>query len=168
MSVKYILGIDPALRKIGIAIYYVRPAFITTIKTPSKDRGPKRLVYIREHIKEVIEDYEFSLACIEAPSYNSTNRSVSWGKMLGVLEILMYERGIPYLMIPPKQLKKFATGSGNASKEKMIEYAEKQTGLELTDDEADAYFLSKLGWCYTKGTNIRYEAEIIHKLKGNN
>jgi hypothetical protein len=99
---------------------------------------------------------------IEDFSFGSTGRSI-----LNIAEnsatlkyCLRYEHGINYNIISPKTIKKFATGSGNASKDEMIACFEKETGFDIlnffdvkklknpkpVDDLVDSYYLCK--YCF--------------------
>lgn len=52
---------------------------------------------------------------------------------------------IPYRGYSPKEIKKFATGSGNAPKEKMVETAKKFFKIKIVDDNhADALWLLEM------------------------
>lgn len=99
--------------------------------------------------KIVIEDYAFA----------AKGRVFHIGENCGYLKINLWKCGLPFEVVPPPTLKKFATGFGNAQKERMIRAFEDETGIDLhkillteftkksspTDDVADAYFLCKMG-----------------------
>jgi hypothetical protein len=54
-------------------------------------------------------------------------------------------RSIHYAPVPPTHLKKFATGKGNANKERMLAEARKRFGEYIDDDnEADALLMLEL------------------------
>jgi len=63
-----------------------------------------------------------------------------WG-YAGIVEALATEYGFAVVDELPTSIKKFATGSGKASKETMIEIASEKAGLELGEHESDAYLL---------------------------
>jgi len=63
-----------------------------------------------------------------------------WG-YAGIVEALVTEHGLPVVDELPTTVKKFATGSGKASKETMIETASEKAGLQLGEHESDAYLL---------------------------
>lgn len=105
---------------------------------------------------------------IEDFSFGSTGRSIlNIAENSAVLKYsLRYEHELHYDIISPKTIKKFATGSGNASKDQMIECFEKETGFDIlnffdvkklknpkpVDDIVDSYFLCK--YCFEKFTHL--------------
>lgn len=76
----------------------------------------------------------------------------------GVLKYKLYQSGIPVEVLPPSQVKKFATKKGNANKEKMYEAFVEETGVDLAkemtplkkdignpvSDIIDSYYICKL------------------------
>jgi crossover junction endodeoxyribonuclease RuvC len=82
--------------------------------------------------------------CIEGPSLHSTNQADKLGQVRGVLELVSMDYlSFPH-EIPPTSLKKFATGYGHASKDKMMQTA-LQAGWDVrNDDEADAAWLTEI------------------------
>lgn len=77
--------------------------------------------------------------------------AVIYGELSGALMMACEQASVPFEGFKPGEIKKFATGKGNANKEMMIEAAEKEYGPGIkTDDQADALHilalsLSKLG-----------------------
>ena len=76
----------------------------------------------------------------------------------GLLKYKMMKEGITFDIIPPKEIKLFATGKGNANKDALLEAFEEENSinikklLNLTDkqstpssDVIDAYFILKQG-----------------------
>jgi Holliday junction resolvasome RuvABC endonuclease subunit len=77
-----------------------------------------------------------------------------------LLKWKMWERGINVEIVPPTALKKWATGKGNADKDRMHDAFQKETGVNLwkimtpdkknvespTADIVDAWALCKWGW----------------------
>ena len=59
-----------------------------------------------------------------------------------------------YETLSPSQVKKYATGSGTAKKEQMIEAAYNRWNVQLTDNEADAAWVAEYGRNQILGTKI--------------
>lgn len=69
---------------------------------------------------------------------------VHQAKMQGVIELWAQERGIQYRGYSPTEIKKHATGKGNANKDRMIETARNKFGTVIDDNAADALWLLDL------------------------
>ncbi len=66
--------------------------------------------------------------------------------MGAVIRYELYNNNIPFIDVPPKTLKKFVTGSGNASKKMMVDSVKSRWGMDVEDHNvADAYGLGKIG-----------------------
>lgn len=137
------LGIDPSLTSTGFAVY--KGDEIETARlTGNKLRGVERLVWLRDSLEDALGITKPlpKVACVEDASLHSLNRSDSIGQWRGVALVTLADLDIEVFMVPPKSLKKFACGTGNASKEQMIASAKVRWGLTLSDDEADAAWLA--------------------------
>jgi len=99
-----------------------------------------------DHIS--LEGYAFS---------SVSNRLFQIAENTGLLKYKIYQNRTPLDVIPPSQVKKFATGKGNANKEKMIESFEEETSIDLrkilnvtgkkpgpVSDIVDSYYICKL------------------------
>lgn len=60
-------------------------------------------------VRVAIEDY----------AYTASGRVFHIGENTGILKFFLESRQIPYILVPPTVVKKFATGKGNADKRKM-------------------------------------------------
>lgn len=109
--------------------------------------GPARLVHIRDAVMALVRDVIAPVVFVEGPSFNAKhNRAVSLGELHGVVKVALLEAGVPFVVVPPATLKKFATGKGNASKDMMLVAAVKRLDYEgASNDEADALWLRALG-----------------------
>lgn len=89
---------------------------------------------------------EITAACIEGPSLKSQNQADGMGQIRGTFLYVLAELGIETAKIPPSSLKKFATGNGSASKERMLQAAQRAwPGVRMpTDDAADAAWLAAM------------------------
>ena len=97
---------------------------------------------------------------LEGYSYGSTGKVFHIAENTGVLKYLMWDEELNFEIIPPTVIKKFATGKGNANKEKMYEaFCTENPNLDLrsqltprssnvispVSDIVDAYFIAKYG-----------------------
>ena len=97
------------------------------------------------------------MVAIEGYSFGSTGRAVfNIGENGGLLKHKLWVKHIPIRLVPPQTIKKFATGKGTATKEKMYEAWLQDTELDIkeiiqpkrklgspTTDIVDAYFICK-------------------------
>jgi len=178
-----IIGIDPSLTSTGIIV--LRDGKVELAET-TKNRPElgtiERVKLIREQITNVIENLTDGhgewqapdLIVIEGFSYGSKGRSVFDIAYLGwrireELERLRTEDNIPWLEVPPSQLKKFATGQGNANKEIILQQVYKRWGVEFSDNnQADVYVLAQIGRAYLGDTEglTAFQQGVIANLKG--
>jgi crossover junction endodeoxyribonuclease RuvC len=181
-EVMLIIGIDPSLTSTGIVVLRdgkVELAVTTKNKPELGIIERVRLIYERiVDIQENLSDGEKwqapDLIVIEGFSYGSKGRSVFDIAYLGwrireELEWLKEQDNIPWLEVPPSQLKKFATGQGNANKEIILQQVYKRWGVEFSDNnQADAYVLAQIGRAYLGGMDdlAAFQLEVIANLKG--
>src|SRR5207244_2831041 len=59
----------------------------------------------------------------------------------GAVRMMLHELDLPWVEIPPAQLKRWATGNGNAAKDRMVDAALAAGAEPANHDEADAYLL---------------------------
>jgi Holliday junction resolvasome RuvABC endonuclease subunit len=70
---------------------------------------------------------------------------ITLGGLQGAVKYALRKAGLPFMMIPPASIKKYATGKGNAVKSPMMLAAYKRLGVEdITEDEVDALWLRAL------------------------
>ncbi|MCE5316630.1 MAG: crossover junction endodeoxyribonuclease RuvC, partial [Parachlamydia sp.] len=170
-----IMGIDPSITASGIVILE-DGKIIQAVTLPNrKDLGTiSRVLDIVSVIEGLIRHYQPALIVIEGFSYASKGRSVFDTAYLGYrireeLERLRIEKNIPWIEVPPTQLKQFATGQGNAKKEIILQQVYKRWGVELHDNnQGDAFVLAQIGRAYLGQTDnlTAFQAEVIAALKG--
>lgn len=106
----------------------------------TKHRGVVRLQEILTAVCRVAQGAE--LALIEGYSHASQYKTHEMGEAGGVVRLGLYQQGIPYVEVPPKCVKKIATGKGQAKKEVVLLAASRRLGYAGTSsDEADARWL---------------------------
>ena len=97
---------------------------------------------------------------LEGYSYASTGRVFHIAENTAILKDRMWDEKVEFEVVPPTVIKKFATGKGNANKEKMYEvFCNENKGVDLREwltprssnvinpvsDVVDAYFITKYG-----------------------
>jgi Holliday junction resolvasome RuvABC endonuclease subunit len=100
----------------------------------------------KDKIYIMIEDY----------SFGSKGKVFNLAENCGLLKYLLYKNGYRFFTVPPTVVKKFATGKGNATKEKMYEAFVKDTFVDLhsiispttklgspTTDIVDAWYIAR-------------------------
>ena len=145
-----ILGIDPSLTSTGCVVLDAsgQPKLLKAIVTkPGQfENDLDRLLYIKNAVVKICKTFNVMTACMEGLSYGSTGSSLfQLGGLNYLLREAFHDMGIPYTIIQPKQLKKFAAGNGNANKLKMVDAVNTRWGQSLQlkhHDIADAFALA--------------------------
>lgn len=114
----------------------------TTRKDESQ--GMKGLRF-RAKLKEVIELAGINTIIYERVAGQHANSIIHAAKMVSVIETTCEELGVNYASVSASEVKKFATGKGNAGKPAMIKAAQERFGYEGNDDNvADAIHIYQL------------------------
>jgi len=102
---------------------------------------------------------------IEGYSFGSVGQVFNIAENTGVLKNKLFNLDIPFDIIAPSVIKKYATGKGNADKEKMYDSFVKETKCDLfkifevnklqnpITDIVDSYYITKLG--YDRESNLK-------------
>lgn len=137
-----IAGLDLSITATGLAY---ADGSVRTIAP--RRAGDARLVEIRDEIRASLEFGGADLVVIEGPVLRSS-AAIALAMLHGTVRTELWDLGIPYVLLPPATLKKFATGKGTASKPDMAVAAFKRAGLEFADDnQCDAAWLRWAGLC---------------------
>lgn len=160
------LGIDQSLNATGICRLAPNGSVqaMATVN-PEGRLDAQRLVFIKRAVASFAADVKF--AALEGYSYDSVGRVFELGEIGGVIKTLLVELNIGFVVVPPVQLKKFATGTTFASKEAMVEAAKGAKATVGDDNQADAFFLARIARAYdtTFDDLRRCEHEVIHALR---
>ena len=168
-----IIAIDPSLASTGLVVLKGNDlAYKGTVKTePTKTAKAEmeRLERIIDEIFKVVAKWheEGMWGAIEGLSFGSI-----YGKTetRTALNYMIRERfidwKIPLLIVPPKTLKKFCSGNGNAKKEDMKLAVFKRWHFEDKDDNIiDAYTLARLAECRINGFGTKADMEAVSKVE---
>lgn len=107
-----------------------------------------RIRNIAEEIECLLPDHDIDIAIIENLAFGVRN-SVALTQLSGLsffVKSFLADREIPFVMVAPTSLKKYATGSGKGDKDMLMMAVYKNYGFESFDNnEADAYVLAQIG-----------------------
>lgn len=149
-----LLGLDLSLNGTGLA----KTGGFTDVCRVKKMRGMNRVAYVANWVAAHIRDDHFTHAFVEDYAYNSkkSRYTFSAGELGGVVKLILLARGIPVVTVPPKTLKKWVTGTGNADKELMMQTITERWGMDFDDDNAaDAFALTRYGAYWIQHASVR-------------
>lgn len=134
-----VLGLDLSCSRSGVAAPTGRTLSIAPRTT---DIGP-RLHLVAGAVAKVVRAYRPQLAVIEDYAPNSRGRlsTIRLAELGGAVRMMLHELDVPFVTVGPGQLKRWATGNGNATDDRMIAAARAAGADPANDDEADAYLL---------------------------
>lgn len=114
--------------------------------SPKKgDSEGMRAVKFKHKVTEKVKEEGIELISYERPFAGKfPNSIIAPSKMIGVLEVLCDELGLELTAYAPTEIKKFATGKGNAKKPDMVAAAVALGYKPKDDNEADAIHLYNL------------------------
>jgi Holliday junction resolvasome RuvABC endonuclease subunit len=129
-----VIGLDLSMTATGIA---TTDGGAFTVR--SKAVGDARLVVIANAVMAIAG--ECDLAVIEDLPTHAKSAGIT-GMVHGAVRAALIVAQVPYVLITPASVKKFATGKGNAGKPDMAVAAFKRAAMEFGDDnECDAWWL---------------------------
>ncbi len=103
-----------------------------------------RVVRFKSKVREIIRAENIQLISYERPAGMHKASIMVASEMVGVLKDLCIEMSIALACYSASEIKKFATGKGNAKKEQMIQAAVDLGYSPKDDNEADAIHLYNL------------------------
>lgn len=120
----------------------------------------ERFHNLAEWSLDVLREHQVDSVCLEGYAYGAGSKGLVFqiGENTGTLKHRMWVDKIPFIVTPPTVIKKFATGKGNANKERMWESFLEETHYDLysvfgmeskkkdaspISDIIDAYYLAK-------------------------
>jgi crossover junction endodeoxyribonuclease RuvC len=150
-----LLALDLSLSSSGWARRPVsagEPVESGTLRPGAKLSGAPRLAWVCDRVVELVGDGDerVALVMLEGYSFGSQGRATfSIGELGGAVRMTLFRLGVPFVEVPPAVLKKFAVGSGQASKDEVLLAAARRGGERFvgsSNDEADAFWLLVAGY----------------------
>jgi len=166
-----VIGFDQSLVNTGVAVIsgdLSKNTPLTGVIKP-KSYGPARILI---DIPKSIEKYismEPDLIVMEGGAFNKAQMQFSLGELSGIIRYMFYKSNVPVLVVPPTQIKKFATSTGKANKFEMMLALHKEFGWNIVvEHEADAVWLAILGWAMLGGDGLiphQYRVDVVSKVR---
>lgn len=165
-----VMGLDLSLTGTGLVILDAEARILEHVAIQVGGRGMDRVIAIEEAIRRRLSGMEVALVAIEGYAYGVRRRQshlADLAELGGVVKRRLIQEAVPYVVISPAAVKKFATGKGNAGKDKVAVAAYKKWKVEFeTADEVDAYVLARMALALlTKHDVCKYEEEALANIK---
>jgi len=171
-----ILGIDFSLTATGVCAITDGEAESITIRSVKEEHWfdfPKRVTGIAFDIEEWVGDRD-PYVILESPAFAA--KSSSLDRMFGgwwlLLDVLTTTCSFdPPLLVTPSQVKKFATGKGNAGKDEvMLATARRYPDVVIgNNNEADALTIAAIGAAAYEepftSTLTKYQQEVVEAVR---
>lgn len=138
-----ILALDPATHCGWAVSHSVYGVWDLTAKRD--ESAGMRLIRLRSKLMEVIELEKINLVVFERPGGFHKGAMIVQSELQGQIKVVCEDLTIPYRAYSSQEIKKFATGKGNAGKPVMIAAAKSKLGYTgNNDNEADALWILEL------------------------
>lgn len=104
-----------------------------------------RLIRFRAKLVEICKAEKIDVVCFERVAGAHQNAVIIAAELVGILKAFCEDKKIEYRAFSASEIKRHATGKGNANKLKMIAAAKEKLGYEGDEDnEADALWIYDL------------------------
>jgi crossover junction endodeoxyribonuclease RuvC len=147
-----VLGIDPSLTGTGLVLLedgkMIEKALIISKPVGKKPKDElTRILKIVDQIEDFFKASTVHMAAIEGIAFG-IGKTTSLAQLSGlnylIRSMLMFH-GIPFVVVAPTSLKKFATGKGTSQKDQMMLEVYKRWGVSILDNNVcDAYALAQV------------------------
>lgn len=150
------IGLDVSLRTTGVA------SDVFTGVWSCKITHDARLDWYRKQLRALLDAHDRlpDVVAIEGYSYASQNTHAhSIGEIGGVIRLVLRDYRVPVVVIPPASMKLYATGKGNADKDRVLSAAVLHAGRAMSNDEADAWWLRAMALDYYGAPLVKVPAK---------
>lgn len=104
-----------------------------------------RIIRFKSKLKEIVKLEDIDMVCFERTAGHHQAAVIVQAELHGVLKLFCEENEIPYRAFSASEIKKFATGKGNASKKlMMVACKARLKKMPKDDNEADALWVYHL------------------------
>lgn len=173
-----VIGIDPSLTSTGVVV--IEDGVVieqrAILSRPSKEKTPTdeavRLMKIRDAIRDlVMMDKKPDIVLVEGLAFTARNTSalVQLAGLNYYIREILIQAKIPFVIVSPTSLKKFATGKGNVDKNViMMEVYKRWEFSPENSDVSDAFVLAQIGLALCREPSlplIKPQMEVVKLLK---
>lgn len=148
MSYRYYVGIDQSYSSTGLVILDRDTDVVRSYAIKAgKPTWPfhERLTELWHQISMQLPEAEETIICMEGAAFGAEFNVFMLGELSGALKYCMATAGYKYFIVAPTVLKKYATGSGNATKPYVAAYVRSKWRFDSSsNDIVDAYVLAKI------------------------
>lgn len=143
-----VLGLDTST-KTGLALVDSAKNIVYTEQVQFKTlKGWERCAAIISSIMAAHEKYKPDLVVMEGYGFANPHTLSILVEVGTIIRYFLWQNDIPYLVVPPKSLKRFVLGKGVGDKKAMMAAVLQNWGHKAkTDDIADAIGLAMFGLC---------------------
>jgi crossover junction endodeoxyribonuclease RuvC len=106
-----VLGVDPGIENTGLAVIKAKTVgysliTVETLKTSARDDTGKRLSIIHDEINDTLDAWHITGIAIERVFHNKNiTSSLTTGAVIGILQFIAHQRGVPIHLFTPQQVK---------------------------------------------------------------
>jgi crossover junction endodeoxyribonuclease RuvC len=167
-----VAGFDLSLTGTGYVFLSMDNSLQLVGTLTNKLSGMERCYYVRDMVLKLCRTKLVNLKyiCMEGYSFGSRGMLADLGELGGLVkEVFDVRLELPYTIVGPTQLKKFATGKGSGKKNVVMMKVYKKYGVEFDDDnQCDAFVLAKIAQAiiYDDVKLDKPQKEVIDKLRG--
>lgn len=125
---------------------------------------PHRYENLSDWSLDIIKKNKVDSVCVEGYAFGAVGRVFQIAENAGLLKYKVWKEKIPCQVFAPAEIKKYATGKGNATKEKMYDAFLEETAVDIRkkldimrttqwnplSDIVDSYYIAKLGFVKEK------------------
>jgi len=138
-----ILALDPATH-CGYALSHALYG-VWDLSAKRDESAGMRLIRLRSKLREIILSERIELVVFERPGGRFKASIIVQSEIQGQIKTVCEDLKVEYRAYSSTEIKKYATGKGNAGKPAMIYAAQTKLGYQGDDDnEADALWLLEL------------------------
>jgi len=151
-----ILGIDPALNKLGYGILSAEGNRVSvglhgTVCPKRTLSYNEKLIHLHRELETIVAANAPDVIAMEEIYLDKNVRvALKIGQVMGIVIGIGLCHNLPFALIPPREIKQAVTGTGAATKEQVRFMVEQLTGKQIkgTMDESDAIAaaFSYLSW----------------------
>lgn len=167
-----VVGIDPGLTVTTVCApeCWTEEDNFLAFMAPKDVRGTARLSSLQEGVRAFLRS-DPALVALEGYSFGSPGKQHAIAEWGGVLRLLLFKENVPFIVVPPSTLKKFATGKGNADKREVAVAVARRWDVEGNEHEVDAYVLYRIAQALEYRSCLKtwpgltgYQIECLDKL----